>query len=140
MTDSVSTHTAGPPPDASMGELVAKVSEQTSRLLRDELRLAQLEMTEKGKKVGFGAGLFGGAGLFAVFGLGCLVATAILALAGPLTGWLAALLVGLALFVVAGGAALMGKREVKQATPPLPAEAVQGVKQDVQTLKPGHSS
>jgi uncharacterized membrane protein YqjE len=123
-----------------MGELVAKVSEQTSRLLRDELRLAQLEMTEKGKKVGFGAGLFGGAGLFAVFGLGCLVATAILALAGPLTGWLAALLVGLALFVVAGGAALMGKREVKQATPPLPAEAVEGVKQDVQTLKPGHSS
>ena len=140
MTDSVSTHPAGPPPDASMGELVAKVSEQTSRLLRDELRLAQLEMTEKGKKVGFGAGLFGGAGLFAVFGLGCLVATAILALAGPLTGWLAALLVGLALFVVAGGAALMGKREVKQATPPLPAEAVEGVKQDVQTLKPGHSS
>jgi uncharacterized membrane protein YqjE len=123
-----------------MGELVAKVSEQTSRLLRDELRLAQLEMTEKGKKVGFGAGLFGGAGLFAVFGLGCLVATAILALAGPLTDWLAALLVGLALFVVAGGAALMGKREVKQATPPMPAEAVEGVKQDVQTLKPGHSS
>jgi uncharacterized membrane protein YqjE len=140
MTDSVSTHAAGPPPDASMGELVAKVSEQTSRLLRDELRLAQLEMTEKGKKVGFGAGLFGGAGLLAVFGLGCLVATAILALAGPLSGWLAALLVGLALFVVAGGAALMGKREVKQGTPAIPAEAVEGVKQDVQTLKPGRSS
>lgn len=140
MTDSVSTHAAGPPPDASMGELVAKVSEQTSRLLRDELRLAQLEMTQKGKKVGLGAGLFGGAGLFAVFGVGCLVATAVLALAGPLTDWLAALLVGLALFVVAGGAALMGKREVKQATPPMPAEAVEGVKQDMQTLKPGHSS
>jgi hypothetical protein len=123
-----------------MGELVAKVSEQTSRLLRDELRLAQLEMTQKGKKVGLGAGLFGGAGLFAVFGVGCLVATAVLALAGPLTDWLAALLVGLALFVVAGGAALMGKREVKQATPPMPAEAVEGVKQDMQTLKPGHSS
>jgi uncharacterized membrane protein YqjE len=122
-----------------MGELVAKVSEQTSRLLRDELRLAQLEMTEKGKRVGFGAGLFGGAGLLAVFGLGCLVTTAILALAGPLAGWLAALIVGLVLFAIAGIAALIGKREVGQATPPVPTEAVDGVKQDVQTLKPSHS-
>ena len=139
MTDSVSTQAPTPAPDASMGELVAKVSEHTSRLLRDELRLAQLEMTETGKKFGFGAGLYGGAGLFAVFGLGCLVATAVLALAGPLSAWLAALIVALILFVIAGIAALMGKREVSQATPPMPAEAVEGVKQDVQTLKPGSS-
>jgi uncharacterized membrane protein YqjE len=139
MTDSVSTQAPTPPPDASMGDLVAKVSEHTSRLLRDELRLAQLEMTEKGKKFGFEAGLYGGAGLFAVFGLGCLVATAVLALAGPLSAWLAALIVALILFVIAGAAALMGKREVSQATPPMPAEAVEGVKQDMQTLKPGSS-
>lgn len=139
MTDSISTHPASPPSDASMGELVAKVSEHTSRLLRDELRLAQLEMTQKGKKFGFGAGLFGGAGLLAVFGLGCLVATAVLALAGPLADWLAALIVGVILFVIAGVAALMGKREVKQATPAMPAEAAEGVKQDVHTLKSGSS-
>jgi membrane protein implicated in regulation of membrane protease activity len=83
--------------------------------------------------------LYGGAGLFAVFGLGCLVATAVLALAGPLSAWLAALIVALILFVIAGAAALMGKREVSQATPPMPAEAVEGVKQDMQTLKPGSS-
>jgi hypothetical protein len=94
-------------------------------------------MTAKGKRAGLGVGMFGGAGLFAFFGFGCMVATVILALAGPLSGWLAALIVGLALFLVAGVAALMGKKEVQQATPPVPTEAIEGVRQDVQALKPG---
>jgi uncharacterized membrane protein YqjE len=123
--------------DASLGELVSRMSEQTSRLIRDELRLAQLELTEKGKKAGIGAGLFGGAGLFALYGLGCLVAAAILGLAGPVPDWLAAIIVGVILFAIAGVAALVGKREVAQATPPVPQEAVSGLKQDVQTLKSG---
>jgi membrane protein len=121
--------------DASLGELVSRVSEQTSRLIRDELRLAQLEMAEKGKKAGIGAGLFGGAGLFALYGLACLVAAAVLGLAGPVPDWLAAIIVGVALFAVAGVAALIGKRQVSAATPPVPEEAVGGVKQDIQTLK-----
>jgi uncharacterized membrane protein YqjE len=134
-------HAPQPPPgDLSIGELVSQVSEQTSRLIRDELKLAQLEMTEKGKRAGIGAGLFGGAGLFAVYGLGALVAAAILALAGPLSPWLAAIIVAVALFAVAGIAALVGKREVAQATPPVPTEAVSGVKQDVGILKPGSGS
>jgi hypothetical protein len=138
MTDYVSAHSAPrPAADQSLGDLVSQVSEQTSRLIRDELRLAQLEMTQKGKKAGLGAGLFGGAGLFALYGLGCLIAAAILGLAGPLSPWLAALIVGVILFAVAGCAALVGKKEVAQATPPLPTEAVDGVKQDVHTLKPG---
>jgi uncharacterized membrane protein YqjE len=125
--------------DTSLGELVSRVSEQTSRLIRDELRLAQLEMTEKGKKAGIGAGLFGGAGLFALYGLACLVTAAILGLAGPVPDWLAAIIVGVALFVVAGVAALIGKREVAAATPPVPEEAVGGLKHDVQTLKRSES-
>ena len=123
--------------EASLGELVARMSEQTSRLIRDELRLAQLELAEKGKKAGIGAGLFGGAGLFALYGLGALIAAAILGLAGPVPDWLAAVIVGVALFAIAGIAALVGKREVTAATPPVPQEAVSGLKQDVQTLKPG---
>ncbi len=123
--------------DASLGELVGQISEQTTRLIRDELRLAQLEMTAKGKKAGIGAGLFGGAGLFAVFALGCFVAAAVLALAGPLTGWLAAIIVGVALLIVAGVAALIGKREVTAAVPPVPTESVDGIKRDVHTLTSG---
>jgi uncharacterized membrane protein YqjE len=128
---------SAPATDQSVGDLVSRMSEQTSRLVRDELRLAQLEMAEKGKRAGIGAGLFGGAGLFSLYGLGALVAAAILALAGPLSPWLAAVIVAAALFVIAGIAALIGKREVSQATPPMPEEAISGVKQDVQALKPG---
>jgi MFS family permease len=136
MTDNVRAPD-GASADASIGELVRQVSMQTSRLIRDELRLAQAELAEKGKRAGIGAGLFGGAGIFAGYGLGCFVAAAILGLAGPVDDWLAALIVGGVLFVVAGVAALIGKREVSDATPPLPGEAVDGIKQDVRTLKSG---
>jgi len=114
--------------DASTGELISQVSEQTSRLIRDELRLAQAELTEKGKRAGLGAGLFGGAGVFAVYGVGALIATAILGLAEAMDAWLAALIVTLVLFVIAGIAALVGKKEISQATPPMPTEAVAGLK------------
>jgi uncharacterized membrane protein YqjE len=120
----------------STGDLISQLSEQTTRLIRDELRLAQLELTAKGKRAGAGAGLFGGAGMFALYGLACLVAAAVLALANPLPGWAAALIVGAALFAVAGVAALLGKRKISSATPPLPQEAIAGLKQDAQTLNP----
>lgn len=139
-TENIATYNSTDRSEQSLGELVAQVSEQTSRLVRDELRLAQLELAAKGKKAGLGAGLFGGAGLFAFFGAACLVTAAILALAGPLTPWLAAVLVGAALLIVAGVAALAGKREVTQAGSPVPTEAVAGVKQDVHALKPGSHS
>jgi uncharacterized membrane protein YqjE len=122
--------------DLSTGELVSQLSEQTTRLIRDELRLAQLELTAKGKRAGMGAGLFGGAGMLALYGVGCLIAAVILALAGPVPDWLAALIVGAALLAVAGVAALMGKKEISSATPPVPQEAVAGLKQDAQTLNP----
>lgn len=124
------------PAQPSTGELVSQLSEQTSRLIRDELRLAQLELQAKGKRAGIGAGLFGGAGLFAFYGAACMITAVILALAGPLPDWLAAVIVGAALLIVAGIAALIGKREVTAATPPVPEEAVAGLKQDAQTLKP----
>lgn len=108
-----------------------------SQLIRDELRLAQAELTQKGKKAGIGAGLFGGAGLVAVFGVGALVAAAILALALALPGWLSALIVGAVLLAIAGIAALMGKREIAQAAPPVPEEASAGLRKDVQAVKKG---
>jgi len=136
MTDAPSQTRAGSE-SPSLGELVSQMSEQTSRLVRDELRLAQAEMAEKGKRAGLGVGLFGGAGFFAIYGLGALVAAAILGLATAVDGWLAALIVAAALFVIAGISALIGKKEISQATPPVPTEAVHGIQRDVQTLKPG---
>ena len=120
-----------------MGELVKQLSEQTSTLVRKELKLAQLEMTEKGKRAGIGAGLFGGAGLVALFGAGTLIAAIVMLLATAMDAWLAALIVGLVLLAAAGIAALLGKKKVQEAAPPVPTETVESVKRDVQAVKKG---
>lgn len=121
--------------DPTTGELVRQLSEQTARLVRDELALAKVEMTEKAKHVGLGAGLFGGAGVLALYGVGALVATVILALAEVLPAWLAALIVTVVLFAVAGVATLSGKRQVNDGTPVAPEQTIANVKQDVETVK-----
>ena len=126
------------PPDpatASTGELVGQLSEQVTRLVRGEVRLAQAEVTQKAKRFGIGAGLFGGAGLVAVLGLGALVTAAILGLANVLPGWLAAVLVAVVLFAVAGVLALLGKRGVAKAAPPLPTETIASVQADIEAVK-----
>lgn len=130
--------TQDPTRDAGVGELVGQMSEQVSRLVRDELQLAQVELKAKGKKAGVGIGLFGGAGIIAAYGLGVLIAAAVLGLATVLDAWLSALIIGVVVLAIAGIAALIGKKQVTQATPPLPAEAIDGAKQDVEALK-GHS-
>jgi Putative Actinobacterial Holin-X, holin superfamily III len=127
--------TASAADDATVGVLVSRLTEQISQLVRDEFRLAQLETTRKAKKLGVGAGLFGGAGLVAVYGLGALVAAAILGLAAAVPGWLAAVIVGVALFAVAGLLALVGKKDVQAGTPPMPRGAMASVRTDIETIK-----
>jgi hypothetical protein len=132
------SHAPVPPPapeDASTGQLIGQLTEQISRLVRDEARLAQAEVTRKAKRLGIGAGLFGGAGLFAFLGLSVLIAAAVLALALVLPGWLAALVVAVALFAVAGVLALVGKKDVEKGTPPVPTEAIASTKDDIATVK-----
>jgi uncharacterized membrane protein YqjE len=121
--------------EASTGQLVKQLSEQMSRLVRDELKLATVEMTGKAKTAGKGAGLFGGSGIVALYGAGCLVACAVIALAGVMRAWLAALIVGVALFAAAGIAALAGRAELKKATPPLPSQAAESVQADVEQIR-----
>jgi hypothetical protein len=121
--------------DVPAGQLVKQLSEQVSQLMRDELKLATLEMTGKAKTAARGPGLFGGSGVLALYGTGCLLAAAIIALAGVLRPWLAALIVGVALFAVAGIAALAGTGQIKRATPPMPSRAADSVKADVEQIK-----
>ena len=123
------------PENASTGQLISQLTEQISRLVRDEARLAQAEVTQKAKRLGVGAGLFGGAGLVAFFGLAALITAAILALALVLPGWLAALIVAVVLFAVAGVLALVGKKDVQKGSPPVPTEAIASVKTDIATMK-----
>lgn len=118
-----------------VAQLVQDLSQQTATLVRQELRLAQLEMTQKGKKAGIGLGLFGGAGVIAFYGVGVVIAAAVLALATAVDGWLSALIVAVVLFAVAGVAALVGKKEVAEAAPPVPEQAIDSTQKDVQEIK-----
>ncbi|MGZ4508415.1 MAG: phage holin family protein [Blastococcus sp.] len=136
------TRAVAPAPDpssASTGELIGQLTDQLSRLVRDEVRLAQAEVTQKAKRLGIGAGLFGGAGVVALLGLGALVTAAILGLANVLPGWLAGIVVAVVLFLVAGVLALLGKKDVQQATPPLPTDTIASVQADIETVKQGIS-
>jgi uncharacterized membrane protein YqjE len=130
------TNGASGPAEPSTAELVTRLTQQSTELIRSELKLAQAEMTEKAKHAGVGAGLFGGAGVVALYGVGALVATIILALVAlGLKAWLAALIVTVVLFVVAGVVALLGKKQVSQATPAAPEHTIDSVKRDVDTIK-----
>jgi hypothetical protein len=121
--------------DLQIGELVKQLSEQSSTLVRKELELARAEMTQKGKVAGLGAGMFGAAGLFGLLALGAFTALLILGLAEAVDAWLAALIVTVAYAAIAGVLALIGKRKVKEAGPPVPEQAKQSVKRDVESTK-----
>src|SRR5438067_13078972 len=134
MANATDTHGDGAS-ETSVAELVKQLSEQTSRLARQEVELAKAELTVKGKRAGIGAGMFGGAGIFGFYALGALTATAILALATAVTAWLAGLIVTVALGAIAGLLMLQGKTKIQQATPPVPEQATASVKEDVQWAK-----
>ena len=124
-----------PNQEATLADLVKQLSEQSSRLARQEVELAKAELATKGKRAGIGAGMFGGAGVVGLYAVGALVAAAILALSTAMTAWLAALIVCVVLAAIAGVLALQGKTKVQQATPPVPEEATESVKEDVQWTK-----
>jgi len=121
--------------DKPLGELVQDLSRQTSSLIRQEMRLAQAELAEKGKHAGKGAGMFGGAGLVALYGVGALIAAAVLGLATVIEPWIAAAAIGAGLLLIAGMLALTGKKELEEAGPPKPEQTLDSVQRDIETVK-----
>jgi Putative Actinobacterial Holin-X, holin superfamily III len=128
------THT-NPSFEESTSELVKQLTEQTSRLARQEVALAKAELTEKGKRAGIGAGMFGGSAVLGFYALGALIAAAVLGLATAVAAWLAAVIVAAVLGAAAGVLALQGRTKVQQATPPVPEQATESVKEDVRWAK-----
>jgi uncharacterized membrane protein YqjE len=117
------------------GELLKELSDHTTALVRQEIELAKAELGEKGKKAGLGAGMFGGAGLFGVFALAALTTCIIAALDTAMPLWLAALIVTVVYAAIAGVLALQGRSKVQEAGPPVPEQATESVKEDVQWAK-----
>jgi hypothetical protein len=120
---------------ASTADLVNQAAAQISTLVRDELALAKTELTEKGKRAGIGGGLFGAAGMLALYGVGLLLTLAVVLLDLAMPLWLAVLIVMVVVFAAAGVAALLGRNKLKEANPPLPEKAIKGVEADVRTVK-----
>jgi uncharacterized membrane protein YqjE len=121
--------------DRSTAELLKRLSDETTTLVKQELELAKAELQEKGKRAGVGAGMFGGAGLFGVGAFAALTACVIAALDLAMALWLAALIVAVVYAAVAGALALRGKQKVKEATPPVPEQVKESVKEDVEWAK-----
>lgn len=120
----------------STAELFKQLADQTTALVRQEVELAKAELAEKGKRVGIGAGMFGGAGVLGLYALGALTATFILLLATLIDeAWLAALIVAVVYGAVAGVLALLGRNKVQEATPAAPERTVETVKEDVEWVK-----
>lgn len=132
--DGPGKHTRGTGSD-QVGELVQRASQQLTELVRGELRLAQAEMKEKGRRYAKGSGLFGGAGVVGFLTLEALVAAAIAGLAVPLPVWAAALIVTAILGAIAAVIALSGKKQISRAAPPMPEQAIENVKADVAEIK-----
>lgn len=121
--------------DESVGELVQRASRQTAELMKQEMQLAQLELKQKGRRFGVGAGMFGAAGIIAFYGGAVLVAAAVLGLAEALAPWLSALVVGGALLVVAALAATVAKAKTSEALPAKPERAAESVQDDIEHIK-----
>jgi uncharacterized membrane protein YqjE len=122
------------PADASTADLVRQATEQITRLVRDELASARVEMTAKAKRAGAGAGMVGAAGVVALYGVAALLATVIIVLALVMPVWLAALIVTVVLFAAAGIVALLGRGQLRRAGTPVPEQTVDSVKTDVHTM------
>lgn len=125
----------GDPKQQSSAELIRHVSELVPRLVREELALGRLELAEKGKRAGAGAGMFGAAGLLGWFGVAVLIATAVLGLAEAVAAWLAALIVAVVLLLIAGVLGLLGRSQFRKAVPPKPEATIASIQEDVRAVK-----
>lgn len=121
--------------DRPTGELLRDLSDHTTTLVKQEMELAKAELQEKGKQAGLGAGMFGGAGLFGLGAFAAVTACLIAALDQVMEIWLAALVVAVAYAVIAAVLAMTGKQKVKQAVPPVPEQAKDSVKEDMEWAK-----
>ena len=121
--------------DRPTGELLKELSDQSTTLIKQEVELAKAELQEKGKQAGMGAGTFGGAGLFGVAAFAALTTALIAVLATAMDTWIAALIVAVVYAAVAGVMAMTGKKKVQEAVPPVPEQAKESVKEDMEWAK-----
>ena len=133
--DVTTTGSHGDLREEPIGELLKRLSNETTTLVKMELDLAKAEMTQKGKDAGKGAGFLSGGAIAGLMALGSLTAFLILLLDGALPNWAAALIVTLLWAAIAGALALSGKKKLQDATPPAPEQTIETLKEDKEWAK-----
>ena len=121
--------------ERSLGELFSELASETSTLVRQEVALAQTELTQKAAKVGKNVGYLVVGGAVAYAALLALIAALIIGL-GNLLGhyWLSALIVGLVVGVAAVVMVLSALNTLKT-TGITPTQTVETIKEDAKWLK-----
>lgn len=119
----------------SLGELIGDLTRDLGKLVRQEVQLARVEMTQKLTATAKGAALLIVAGVLAFVAFEVLVAAGVLALAQLVSPWLAALIVTVALLVVAAILGVVGLGNAKKIADPVPHETVETLKEDAQWIK-----
>jgi membrane protein len=121
--------------DLTTVQLVERLQTQLSTLVRSEIGNALSEVKAKGTQVGIGIGMSGAGVVLLVFGVGTLIACAVLGLATVVPAWLAALIVAAIVIALGGALAGLGAVRAKRAVPPLPEHTAESVRKDVSVIK-----
>lgn len=123
--------------DLSTVQLVERLTEQISALVRTEIAAGLDEVKNKGTRLGIGIGISSAGAVLALFGLATLLAAAVLGLANVVAAWLAALIVGIVVLLFGGVVAAVGATRSKKALPPVPQDTAASVSEDISTIKKG---
>jgi hypothetical protein len=120
--------------ERSIGDLFSELATETSTLIRQEMALAQTEMTQKATKAGKNVGYLAVGGAVGYAGLLAIVAGVIMGLSYLIPAWIAALLVGAVIAIasyvlISSGLTALKNMEVK------PTATVETIKEDAQWLK-----
>lgn len=120
--------------DQSLGEIVSRISDDLSRLMRQELQLAKVETTQEAKKAGLAAGMFGGAALAGWMTALFVSMTVMWALSHAMDLAWAALIVT-AIWAVIGAVLFSAGRKKMAQVNPKPEQTIETLQEDKQWLK-----
>ncbi len=124
--------------ERTLGQLVADATNEMSAIVRAEIALAKAELRADVKNGALAGGLFGAAGYLALLASIVLVIAAGYGLvAAGLSPWLAFLILGIALLLIAGLLALVGRSRVSKVGPP--ERTIRSTKETIEAIKPGNN-
>jgi hypothetical protein len=115
-------------------ELIKDIVGNVQEIMRSEIRLARVEMTDKARSAAKAWAMIGAGAVFGLYAFGFLLASIYNLLSYAIWPWVSALIIAAVVGAIAGGLLYAGRTRIKRVTP-TPEGAVQSVKEDVQWLK-----